>query len=135
LLSVANREKRRALLLARELKRAGYTLMATRGTAHALAAAGLKVRTVNKLREGRPNILDHMRNGEVGLVINIPRGKSPHSDGFYIRAASAGHGIPCVTNMEVALALARALRETRPDDWEGLPLKEYGRSRQEVRDG
>jgi carbamoyl-phosphate synthase large subunit len=134
-LSVANREKRRALLLARELQAAGYILMATRGTAHALSAAGLKIITVNKLREGRPNILDHVRNGEVGLVINIPRGKSPHSDGFYIRAASASHGIPCITNMEVALALARGLRSADPAGWEVLPLGEYGRSRQEVRDG
>jgi carbamoylphosphate synthase large subunit len=134
-LSVANRETRRALLLARELQAAGYILMATRGTAQALAAAGLKIETVNKLREGRPNILDHVRNGEVGLVINIPRGKSPHSDGFYIRVASARHGIPCITNMEVALALAQGLRNADPAGWEVLPLKEYGRSRQEVRDG
>lgn len=90
---------------------------------------------MNKLREGRPNILDHVRNGEVGLVVNIPRGKSPHSDGFYIRAASARHGIPCITNMEVALALARGLRNADPAGWDVLPLKEYGRSRQEVRDG
>lgn len=134
-LSVANREKRRAVLLARELQAAGYVLMATRGTAHALAAAGIEVETANKLREGRPNILDYIRNGLVGMVINIPRGKHPHSDGFYIRAASARHGIPCITNMEVALALARGLREADPQAWEVRPLMEYGRHRHEVRGG
>jgi carbamoylphosphate synthase large subunit len=134
-LSVANREKRRALMLARELIQAGFLIMATRGTAHALEAAGIGVETVNKLREGRPNILDLVRNGQVGLVINVPRGKHPHSDGFYIRAASARHGIPCITNMEVALALARGLRQADPPAWEVRPLEEYGRSRHEVRGG
>ncbi|MFW6113817.1 MAG: ATP-grasp domain-containing protein, partial [Actinomycetota bacterium] len=131
-LSVANREKRRAVQLARELQAAGYTLVATRGTARALRASGVEVGTVNKLREGRPNILDHIRNGEVGLVINIPRGKSPHSDGFYIRAASALHGVPCITNMEVALALSSGLRNADPRLWEVRPLRDYRYSKESV---
>jgi carbamoylphosphate synthase large subunit len=124
-LSVANREKRRALMLARELQGSGHVLMATRGTAHALETAGLEVETVNKLREGRPNVLDLIRNGQVGLVINVPRGKHPHSDGFYIRAASVRHGIPCITNMEVALALARGMRQADPPTWDIRPLFAY----------
>ncbi|MBN2027784.1 MAG: ATP-grasp domain-containing protein [Actinobacteria bacterium] len=135
LLSVANRDKRRALLLARELLEAGYILKATRGTAHALAAAGIEVEAVNKLREGRPNILDLIRNGQVGLVVNIPRGKYPHSDGFYIRAASVRHGIPCMTNMEVALALARGMRQADPPAWEVMPLDGYCRPRHEIMGG
>lgn len=134
-LSVANREKRRAILLARELQEAGYCLMATRGTAHALALAGIRVETVNKLKEGRPNILDHIRNGEVGLVINIPRGKSPHSDGFYIREASARHGIPCITNIEFALALTRGLRHAEPRAWQALPLAAYAGLKHEIVEG
>ncbi len=110
LLSVANREKRKAVLLARELMEAGYHIMATRGTAHTLKAAGIEVRTVNKLREGRPNILDHIRNGEVSLVVNIPRGRYPHCDGFYIRDAAVRHGVPCVTDMGSAMALVMGLR-------------------------
>ncbi len=135
LLSVANRDKRRALMLARELQEAGYVLTATRGTARALAAAGIRVEAVNKLHEGRPNILDLIRNGLVGLVVNIPRGRRPHSDGFYIRAASVRHGIPCITNMEVAQAFARGLRRCDPPAWEILPLEAYCRPRQELRGG
>jgi carbamoyl-phosphate synthase large subunit len=131
-LSVANREKRRAVLLGRELQEAGYALMATRGTSRALASSGIEVETVNKLREGRPNILDYIRNGDVEMVVNVPRGKHPHSDGFYIRAASARHGVPCVTSMEVALALARGLREAVPRHWEVRPLAEYASVRHEV---
>jgi carbamoylphosphate synthase large subunit len=133
LLSVANREKRRVPLLARELMQAGYLVAATRGTAHALAAAGIKVEEVNKLREGRPNILDLIRNGQVDMVVNIPRGKHPRSDGFYIRAASVRHGIPCITDMEVALALARGMRQAGPPAWEVHALNEYRRPRHEVR--
>ncbi len=110
LLSVANREKRRAVLLGRELSEAGFRLVATRGTAHALRAAGLEVEEVNKLREGRPNVLDLLRNGEIRLVVNVPRGRHPHSDGFYIREDAARHGIPCLTDMEVALAMVRGMR-------------------------
>lgn len=124
-LSVANREKRRVLMLARELQGAGYVLLATRGTAHALASAGIKVETVNKLREGRPNVLDLIRNGQIGMVVNVPRGKHPHSDGFYIRAASVRHGIPCITNMEVALALAMGIRQADPQAWDICPLHAY----------
>ncbi len=132
-LSVANREKRRAVFLARELEEMGYVIMATRGTANALRSSGMKVEPVRKLREGRPNILDFIRNGAVDMVINIPRGRSPHSDGFYIRAASARHGIPCVTDMEVALALARGLREAEPGAWEVLALREHRLSRPVVK--
>lgn len=117
-LSVANREKRRAVLLARELSEAGYLLAATRGTAQALRAAGLRVTVVNKLREGRPNVLDLMRNGEIHLVVNIPRGRQPKSDGFYIREEAARQGLPCLTDMEVALALVRGLRVSEPSYWE-----------------
>jgi hypothetical protein len=66
----------------------------------------------------------------VGLVINVPRGKHPHSDGFYIRAASVRHGIPCITNMEVALALARGMRQADPHAWDIQPLQAYAASRQ-----
>jgi len=118
LLSVANREKRRAVLLARELGEAGYLLAATRGTAQTLQSAGLQVKVVNKLREGRPNILDLMRNGEIQLVVNIPRGRQPKSDGFYIREDAARRGIPCLTDMEVALTLVRGLRVSEPAAWE-----------------
>lgn len=134
-LSVANREKRRALLLARELTASGFVLSATRGTARTLSAAGMEVEVVNKLREGRPNVLDLIRNGDVGLVVNIPRGRWPRSDGFYIRAASAEYGIPCVTNMEVALALARGIRFAHPGGWEVRPYLEYCRDEQSVGGG
>ncbi|MBC7246649.1 MAG: ATP-grasp domain-containing protein [Actinobacteria bacterium] len=117
-LSVADREKRRVVLLARELREAGYRLAATRGTARTLKAAGMPVKVVNKLQEGRPNALDLMRNGEIQLVINVPRGRKPKSDGFYIREDAARHGIPCITDMEVAMALVRGLRVCGAAGWD-----------------
>lgn len=122
LLSVANREKRRAVLLARELNEAGYALVATRGTAKALRAAGMEVEEVNKLREGRPNVLDLLRNGEIQLVVNVPRGRHPRSDGFYIREEAARQGIPCLTDMEAAMALVRGMRISGEGDCPVRPL-------------
>ncbi|WP_458012459.1 ATP-binding protein [Candidatus Solincola sp.] len=132
LLSVANREKRRAVLLGRELNEAGYRLAATRGTARALRAAGMEVEEVNKLREGRPNVLDLLRNGEIQLVVNVPRGRHPHSDGFYIREDAARHGIPCFTNMEVAMALVRGMRAAGEGS---RPVRPLGRPVSEVTAG
>lgn len=117
-MSMANREKRRAVLLARELSEAGYLLCATRGTARTLQAAGMMVKVVNKLHEGRPNALDLIRNGEIQLVINVPRGRKPKSDGFYIREDAARHGIPCITDMDAAMALVRGLRVLPSAVWE-----------------
>lgn len=110
LLSVADRDKRKAVLLARELAQLGFRIVATRGTAHTLAAAGIEVEMVRKLREGRPNVIDLIRNGEVSLVVNIPRGRYPRCDGYYIREASVRKGVPCVTDVEVAMAMVLGLR-------------------------
>lgn len=135
LLSVANREKRRAVLLARELREAGYRLMATRGTAFTLQASGLEVEVVNKLHEGRPNVLDYIRNGRLDLIVNVPRGKQPRSDGFYIREDAARHGVPCITDMDVALALVRGMRAAEPGAWELRSVGEYSRSYHQVGSG
>jgi len=104
--------------IARGLREAGYRLAATRGTARTLKAAGISVKVVNKLQEGRPNVLDLMRNDEIQLVINVPRGRKPKSDGFYIREDAARHGIPCLTDLEVAMALVRGLRVCSAAGWD-----------------
>jgi carbamoylphosphate synthase large subunit len=120
-ISVADREKRKAVLLARELMGMGFRLMATRGTARALEAAGLKVEAVAKLKEGRPNIVDRIRNGEVGLVINVPRGRYPRSDGYYIRAACSLRRIPCITSMEAAMEMSGGWKKADPSSWKVSP--------------
>jgi carbamoyl-phosphate synthase large subunit len=79
--SVANRDKPEVIGIARGLSEMGYHVISTRGTATALRAAGVRVDEVCKIHEGRPNLLDFLKNGQVALVINTPSGKGARSDG------------------------------------------------------
>lgn len=131
-ISVANRDKRSAVMMAKEMTAMGFRILATAGTAEALHKSGAEVKTVKKLREGRPNVLDLIKNGEVDLIVNTPRGKGPRGDGFYIRSASARYGIPCITNMHAATLLVEALTARREGRLSFLRVDEY---RDEGEDG
>ena len=95
--------------LARRLVAMGFTLLATRGTAQKIEAAGVPVALVNRLQEGHPNLLDFLKNGSVQLIINTPRGKGARTDEGRIRAAAVQHGIPCVTTIPAADACVLAM--------------------------
>ncbi len=109
-LSVADRDKPEATEVARALTEMGYELLSTRGTASALRSAGVPVREVPKIQEGRPNLIDYMKNGKVALVINTPSGKGARSDEGRIRAAAVAHGVTCITTLAAALAAVEACR-------------------------
>ncbi len=114
-ISARDADKPRAVALAARLARAGLGLVATSGTAAALAAAGLPVRSVNKVSEGSPHVVDLIAAGEVALVVNTPRGgHGARTDGFEIRAAAVRAGIPCITTIEAAEAAAAAVGAARP---------------------
>jgi carbamoyl-phosphate synthase large subunit len=113
-ISVANRDKPEAASIARPLAEMGYRLLATRGTAAVLRQAGVAVEEILKLQEGRPNLLDRMKNNEVALVINTPSGKGSRTDEGKIRAAAVQHRVTCITTLSAAhaaVAACRALRE------------------------
>jgi carbamoyl-phosphate synthase large subunit len=115
-ISVANRDKAEAVPIARALARLGYRLISTRGTATALRDAGIVVEEVAKIQEGRPNLIDHMKNGQISLVINTPSGKGARSDEGRIRAAAVAHGVTCITTLAAAHAAVeacQALQERR----------------------
>jgi carbamoyl-phosphate synthase large subunit len=112
-LSVADRDKAEAAALARELAAMGYQLIATRGTAAALRAAGVAVNELAKLQEGRPHLIDLLQNDEVALVINTPSGKGARTDEGKIRAAAVAHGVTCITTLAAAWAAVEACRALR----------------------
>jgi len=97
------------VVLARKLSRLGFDLMATVGTALRLREVGLEVANVFKVNEGRPNIVDHVKQGEIALVINTPLGRASHYDEQAIRRAALQYNVPCVTTMTGAHALVEAL--------------------------
>ena len=108
-ISVNDADKGQAVLLARRLARLGFQLMATLGTAARLREVGLTVANVFKVNEGRPNVVDHVKQGEIALVINTPLGRSSHFDEQAIRRAALQYNVPCVTTMTGAQALVEAL--------------------------
>jgi carbamoyl-phosphate synthase large subunit len=107
--SVNDTDKGQAVLLARRLSRLGFKLIATFGTAARLREVGLEVETVFKVNEGRPNIVDHIKQGEIALVINTPLGRTSHFDEQAIRRAALQHNVPCVTTMTGAHALVDSI--------------------------
>jgi carbamoyl-phosphate synthase large subunit len=108
-ISVNDADKGPAVVLARRLSRLGFEIIATLGTADRLREVGLNVENVFKVNEGRPNIVDLIKRGEIALVINTPLGRSSHFDEQAIRRAALQYNIPCVTTMTGAQAIVEAI--------------------------
>jgi carbamoyl-phosphate synthase large subunit len=108
-ISVNDHDKRHVVTLARELAAAGLKILATRGTAAALVAAGIEAEGVYKVNEGRPNIVDLVKTSKVDLIINTPLGRESFYDEKSIRRAAIRYGIPCITTLAAAHAAARGI--------------------------
>ena len=108
-ISVTNADKGQAVILARRLEKLGFELVATYGTANRLREVGLECESVFKVNEGRPNIADLIRQGEISLIINTPLGKTSHYDEKAIRKAALQFNVPCVTTITGAEALVEAI--------------------------
>jgi carbamoyl-phosphate synthase large subunit len=126
LLSIADKDKSEALPIIRKLSSLGYKLYATEGTARMIEADGMPVTMISrKLSEGHPNIVDIIRNGTVGGVVNTIIGeRGPLSDGFEIRRAAAEKRIPCFTSLDTMRAAVEALING-DQTFSVQPLREY----------
>jgi carbamoyl-phosphate synthase large subunit len=113
-LSVNDNDKGQAVVLARRLIRLGFNVMATIGTAERLREVGLRVESVFKVNEGRPNVVDHIKRGEISLIINTPLGRASHFDEQAIRRAALQYNVPCVTTMTGAQAVIEAIGSLQP---------------------
>jgi carbamoyl-phosphate synthase large subunit len=114
--SVADRDKQEVVPVARALAEMEYKLISTRGTATILRQAGIAVEEVPKIQEGRPNLIDYMKNDQVAMVINTPSGKGARTDEGKIRAAAVAHGVTCITTLAAAQAAVEACRALRQAD-------------------
>ena len=108
-ISVTDADKGQAAVLARRLKNLGFELIATYGTANRLREVGLECESVFKVNEGRPNIADLIRQGEISLIINTPLGRVSYYDEQAIRKAALQFNVPCVTTVTGAEALVEAI--------------------------
>lgn len=110
IITVTDADKPVAVEIARELAARGYPLAATGGTGRAIRAAGIECDDLQKVQDGSPSLLDALLQGEVSLMINTPsRGQAAGSDAARIRRACIETGVACVTSIDTAAALARAL--------------------------
>ncbi len=122
-LSVSDHDKRHCAPLAKELHALGFRLIATRGTAAALEAAGVPADPVYKVNEGRPNIVDLVKTGKVDMIINTPLGRESFYDEKSIRRAAIRYNIPCITTLSAANAAARGIRALVEQTLEVSPLQ------------
>ncbi len=122
--SVARRHKEQIVGLAKRLAAMGYELLATGGTAKRLEEAEIPVELVKKLAEGHPNLIDHLKNEDVSLILNTPNGKGARTDEGKIRAASVQHGVPCITTVQAAEAAVKAMEALRQDGMNVQSLQE-----------
>ncbi len=122
--SVSTIHKDRAVAVAEKLHRMGYEILATEGTALRIEQAGIPVEHVKKIVEGHPNLIDHMKNEAVDLILNTPNGKGARTDEGRIRATAVQHGIPCITTIQAAEAAVEALQALREREMEVESLQE-----------
>jgi carbamoyl-phosphate synthase large subunit len=109
LVTVKSSDKRAIVGEARALAALGYELVATDGTYRAIKANGIPCERVNKVGEGRPHIVDLIKNREIALVLNTPYGKKERKDDSAIRAAAVHAGVPCITTLAGIQAIVSAL--------------------------
>ncbi len=124
-ISVADRDKEKVTELARGFLRMGFRIYATTGTYRFFKGKGIEAEHVLKISEGRPHVVDLMKNGQIHLVINTPTGKREISDAYFIRRAAVHYGIPYTTTVRGGYAILQAIESYRRMKTEGRGLKVY----------
>ncbi|HXB51746.1 MAG TPA: hypothetical protein VNU69_03225, partial [Rhizomicrobium sp.] len=124
-ISVRDSDKDQIVAPARDLLAMGFSLIATSGTARVLAKAGLPVATINKVLEGRPHVVDALKNGEIHLVFNTTEGAQALADSSSIRRAALTLKVPYYTTVAGAKAATEAIAALKGQSLEVAPLQSY----------
>jgi carbamoyl-phosphate synthase large subunit len=124
-ISVKDADKEAVIPVAREFVKLGFEIISTSGTADALTKAKIKVTKVFKIHEGRPNVLDRIKNGDINFIINTPSGKIPREHEVVIRNTALAAKIPIMTTVRAALASANGIRSLQKRKVQVRSLQEY----------
>ena len=124
-ISVRNSDKRDMIFIAKKLEDLGFDLVATEGTAAALARSDVKVKMLRKISVGRPNVLDMLKNKEVKLIINTVSGKSPRRDEINIRTLAIANRIPLISTVSAAAAFVTGIAALKKKGIAVKALQEY----------
>jgi carbamoyl-phosphate synthase large subunit len=125
LITVSIKDRPAVLKVAKQFITLGFTLRATQGTHQFLASQGVKSDLILKMHEGRPNIVDAIKNGEIQLIINTPSGKLSQYDDSYIRKAAIQYKVPYITTLAAALAAAKGINAYRQGKTAVKALQSY----------
>jgi carbamoyl-phosphate synthase large subunit len=129
-ITVTDSDKAGVFAVAQILHDNGFRILATRGTAEAIARMGVPVERLNKIGEGSPHVVDWIERGDVDLVVNTPTGSGARTDGWEIRRAAVARGIPCLTTLSAGVSAARAIaRAHQGGEPPVLSLQELHRDR------
>jgi len=112
-ISVSDRDKKNIVDIAQSFMDMQFKIITTKGTGDFLESRQIKCDSVLKIREGRPNVLDLIKNGEVDLIINTPEGSTARSDGYFLRTAAVLHNVPSITTISGAAAVIQGIKELR----------------------
>jgi carbamoyl-phosphate synthase large subunit len=124
-ISVSDAHKEEVAEVAKQFTDLGFEVVATSGTAAVLEKAGLKVQRTLKLLEGRPNVIDLLKNKEIQLVINTPSGATPRADEVKIRTTAVYTGTPIMTTLSGAKAAAQGIAALKKSGYGVQTLQEY----------
>ncbi len=127
LITVNKNDRARALEVAKELAMLGFSILATEGCARYFTAEGVNAETVFKIYQGRPHIIDRIKNNEIQLIINTPSGRQSEYDDSYIRKAAVHYKLPYITTMSAAIATAKGIKAIGQGRSEVKSLQEYHR--------
>ena len=125
LITIADRDKDRILEAALSFRDMGFKILATGGTKVFLEKNGIPAITIKKVHEGRPNIVDAIKNREIHLVVNTPAGRLSEYDDSYIRKNAIKYKIPYITTTSAATAATKGIRERRNGDYKVKSLQDY----------
>jgi carbamoyl-phosphate synthase large subunit len=125
LITIADRDKEGILEPAKQFQEMGFTIFATEGTYNFLNGHGVKSQLIKKVFEGRPNIVDAIKNGEIQLVINTPAGKMSEYDDSYIRKNAIKYKILYITTTAAALAATIGIKARRNGAYSVKSLQDY----------
>lgn len=125
LISVAEKDRPAVLEVAREFAKLGFKIKATRGTHRFLTEQKIEAELINKLQEGRPNIVDAIMNSEIQLIVNTPIGKNSQQDDSYIRKTAIKYKVPYITTLAAALASAKGIAAHRKSPVGVKSIQEY----------
>lgn len=130
-ISVKDKDKPHIISIAKELEILGFKILASAGTGKVLSEAGVNVKIIPKIYEGRPNILDYIINDEISLIINTPSGKKPKKDIVSIRTIAVQRNIPLITTIPGAKATLYAIKKLKESQLNVIDIKEYYKMRKD----